>query len=252
MSRSLDTFGGIFVVDDWCLVGALGCVEVERLVGANAVVFIEVCGDVLDEVLAVGDFVAVQALVFERLVEAFDDAVGVWRVVPSAGVVQFGAAGDELRELQAFVGGAVVGDEDDGCDLAGCHICAVFEEAVAQQEFGSADRCLDRHDGVAASAARGDLGSEHGLGGVVRDRCNPPRTARGDLDAGEVGLPDPVATCRRGDERLLTFRGPGTSLGLITRRLQQSTAFQCPVDARLRDVNAVGAQHRPDFAMPPC
>lgn len=97
---------------------------------ADGVVDIEVVVDVLGEFLAVGDLVAVQVLVFQRLVEPLDDAVGLRRVVPGPDVDQFGALADECGEVGALVASAVVGDDDDGGDLAGLWIGAVLEQGV--------------------------------------------------------------------------------------------------------------------------
>ena len=63
-------------------VGVEGPLPVAGLVGSDRVVFVGEGGDALGEVDAVGDVLAVEALVFEGLEPALDDAVGVRGAVP--------------------------------------------------------------------------------------------------------------------------------------------------------------------------
>jgi hypothetical protein len=73
-----------------------GSVPVEGFVGALCVELLAEGFDVFCEVLAVGDLVAVEPLVFQALVEAFDDAVGLGCVVAGADVAQLGFADECL------------------------------------------------------------------------------------------------------------------------------------------------------------
>lgn len=53
--------------------------EVEPIVWPSQVVDVEAVPDFVDEILAVGDLVVVEEFELERLVEAFDDTVGLRR-----------------------------------------------------------------------------------------------------------------------------------------------------------------------------
>lgn len=67
VSSFLPSFGLVGFEGRCFEVGFEGPAPVEVLVGPDAVVFVEVAGDVVGELDAVGDAVAVEPLVFQRL-----------------------------------------------------------------------------------------------------------------------------------------------------------------------------------------
>ena len=94
MSSLLLSFGRVGFEGRVGLVGVEGPSPVEGLVGAHGVVFVGEGGDVLGEVDAVGDVLAVEALVFEGLEPALDDAVGVRGAVPGPHVGEVRPVGE--------------------------------------------------------------------------------------------------------------------------------------------------------------
>ena len=85
-------------------------------------------GHVVGEFDAVGDVVSVEALVFERLDPALDDAVGVRGPVPGAHMGQVAAVSEPAGHGDGLHGRAVVGDHDERDDLAGVGVGAVLDE----------------------------------------------------------------------------------------------------------------------------
>jgi len=71
------------------------------------------------------------------------------------------------------------------------------------------------------------------LGPVVDDTTEVPDALAGGLELGEVGLPQPVATCWRGDERLPADAGELTDLAGVARRQAQPVAAPRPVHRRV-------------------
>ena len=96
VSSFLLGFGLVGFEGWWFEVGFEGPAPVEVFVGPDAVVFVEVAGDVSAEVDAISDVVAVEALVFERLEPALDDAVDVLRAAPGAHVREVRPGGEPV------------------------------------------------------------------------------------------------------------------------------------------------------------
>ena len=100
------------------------------------------------EVDAVGDVVAVEVFVFQRLEPAFDDAVGPRGAVAGAPVGEVAPRGEPAGDGDGCHGGAVVGHDGEGDDLAGGGIDAVLDEWAAQERFGGVGGALQGADEV--------------------------------------------------------------------------------------------------------
>ena len=92
VSSSLLSFGRVRFEGRVGQVGVEGPLPAECFVGSDRVVCVGEGGDVLGEVDSVGDVLAVEALVFEGLEPALDDAVGVRGSVPGPHVGEVGRA----------------------------------------------------------------------------------------------------------------------------------------------------------------
>ena len=200
----------------------------------------------------VGDLEAEQVLVLDRAVEAFDHAVGLWRVVAGPDVGDLGPARDEMQEVGALVGRTVVGHDRERSDLASGRVDAVFQKRMAHQSLGLLDRGLDGGDCITSAGRARDGRRQSKLGRVVDDRAYAPSPALARLDLGEVGLPDSVASSRSGHEQRPPCGRESASLGLITPRQEQITPGERTQDRAAAHVDAIGAQHGPALAMTPC
>jgi len=89
-------------------------------------------------------------LLLERLVEAFNRAVGLGGVVAGANVFEVRLATDEPREGVVLEGSAVVGDDARAPDLTGLAAAAVAEELVAEKVLGVGDGAPEHLDRIAA------------------------------------------------------------------------------------------------------
>lgn len=132
--------------------------------------------DVLGQRGAVVDLVQVEVLVLHRAVEALDHAVGLWRAVTGADVLELWPAGDVARERSGLVARAVVGDDLDRGQLARLAVDEIGDQRRAEDLAGVLAGGLQRAGRLAPGLRRGDRAGQTELGDVVddADSCQVP------------------------------------------------------------------------------
>ena len=150
--------------------------------GSDGVVVGGEGGDVVGEVDAAGDVVAVEVFVFQRPEPAFDDAVGPRGAVAGAHVGEVAPRGEPARHRDGFHGGAVVGDDHERQHFAGRLVDAVLDEWAAQQRFGGLDSRLEGGDEVGGALGGRDGAHQGQFGGVVDDAAERPGAFAGGLE----------------------------------------------------------------------
>jgi len=149
---------------------------------------------------------------------ALDDAVGLRRALAGADVRKLGPRGDVALKPGAFEAGAVVGDEEGGCVLAGAEVGEVLEQRPAEHPLGLADRALDGRDRVGGGLGRCDRPGEHELGRVVDHVPGAPGAAARGLEFEEGHLPNPIAARRDLEERFSPLAGKVAAFADVGRR----------------------------------
>ncbi len=129
-------------------------------------------------------------------------------------------------------------------------------QLMPSSRSASASGCFEELDRVSGGLGDADLARRGSLGPAVHDSAEVPFARRVGLELREVGLPQPVRSRLRRDERFFARPGAPADLAGALRRQGQAVAGQHPVHRRVAD-RAWGNAAGPDalelgqLAMPP-